>query len=219
MVLTRTRNPSDQDAFPALQLFILGTLLASSSGLSGILADGRIAICRLAEPIALASCFPYAYPMVKDFRVGDEQNASLYAGIFISAFALAESLTGMFWGGVSDRVGRKPVLLCGCVGTMLSMLIVGVSTNFWSALAGRALGGLLSESTPSLLSITPSPITSSAFERSPWTQQGSPELSWILDRFRRDRRSMEMADDWGRWEYWGDPDHGRGNDHQPGPRT
>ncbi|KAL8655136.1 MAG: hypothetical protein Q9210_001083 [Variospora velana] len=81
--------------------------------------------------------------MVRDFNVGDESNASFFAGIFISAFALSESLTGMFWGGFSDRVGRKPVLLLGCAGTMLSMLIVGLSTNFWVALAGRVVGGLL----------------------------------------------------------------------------
>ncbi|KAL8716859.1 MAG: hypothetical protein Q9225_005850 [Loekoesia sp. 1 TL-2023] len=81
--------------------------------------------------------------MVRDFNVGAESNASFYAGIFISAFALSESLTGMFWGGFSDRIGRKPVLLMGCAGTMLSMLIVGLSTNFWVALAGRVVGGLL----------------------------------------------------------------------------
>ncbi|KAI4290439.1 MAG: hypothetical protein L6R35_000305 [Caloplaca aegaea] len=81
--------------------------------------------------------------MVRDFNVGDENNASFFAGIFISAFAFSESLTGMFWGGFSDRVGRKPVLLLGCAGTMLSLLIVGLSTNFWVALAGRVVGGLL----------------------------------------------------------------------------
>ena len=81
--------------------------------------------------------------MVKDFHVGDRSNASFWAGIFISAFALAESLTGMFWGGVSDIYGRKPVLLLGCVGTLISLIIVGFSTKFWLALAGRILGGLL----------------------------------------------------------------------------
>lgn len=81
--------------------------------------------------------------MVRDFHVGHKDSASLYAGIFISAFALAESLTGFFWGGLSDRIGRKPVLLIGCTGTMVSLLIVGLSTNFWIALAGRAFGGLL----------------------------------------------------------------------------
>lgn len=49
----------------------------------------------------------------------------------------------MFWGGVSDRFGRKPVLLLGCAGTLLSLLIVGFAQSFWVALAGRALGGLL----------------------------------------------------------------------------
>ena len=85
--------------------------------------------------------------MVRDFDVGDKASASFYAGIFISTFAFAESLTGLFWGGFSDRIGRKPVLLIGCTGTLLSMLMVGFATNFWVALAGRALGGLLSEST------------------------------------------------------------------------
>ena len=84
--------------------------------------------------------------MVKDFHVGDRSSASLWAGIFISSFALAESITGLAWGGVSDRIGRKPVLLIGCAGTLVSLLIVGFSTNFWVALAGRAFGGLLSRS-------------------------------------------------------------------------
>lgn len=103
-----------------------------------------LAICRVAEPIALASCFPYAWAMVKGFHIGDDNNASFYAGLFISAFSFAESLTGMFWGCLSDRMGRKPVLLIGCAGTMLSMLVVGFAPNFWTALVGRVLGGLLS---------------------------------------------------------------------------
>jgi len=48
-----------------------------------------------------------------------------------------------FWGSLSDRIGRKPVLLLGCAGTMFSLLIVGFSSNFWMALLGRAVGGLL----------------------------------------------------------------------------
>lgn len=101
------------------------------------------AIVRLAEPIALTSIFPYAWPLVKKFKVGDENDASFYAGLLISAFALAESLTGMYWGGLSDKIGRKPVLLAGCAGTMMSMIMVGFASNIWVALAGRALGGFL----------------------------------------------------------------------------
>jgi MFS family permease len=81
--------------------------------------------------------------MVKDFNMANGTDASFYAGILISAFSLAEAMTGMFWGSLSDRVGRKPVLLCGCFGTMLSLLLVGLAPNFWVALVGRALGGAL----------------------------------------------------------------------------
>ncbi|KAL2121593.1 hypothetical protein VTJ04DRAFT_5620 [Mycothermus thermophilus] len=126
MALTRRQSPRprDPDAFPTLQLFLL-------------------AIVRLAEPIALTSIFPYAWALIKRFNIGSEDDASFYAGLLISAFSLAEALMGMYWGGVSDRVGRKPVLLLGCVGTMFSMLMVGLASNLWVALAGRAIGGLL----------------------------------------------------------------------------
>ena len=48
-----------------------------------------------------------------------------------------------YWGGLSDRLGRKPVLIMGCLGTIASLLVVGFSTNFWMALFGRFLGGAL----------------------------------------------------------------------------
>jgi MFS family permease len=80
--------------------------------------------------------------MVQRFGV-PASSASFYAGIIISAFALSEALTGVFWGSISDRVGRKPVVLIGIIGTMLSMLMVGFAENVWVAIAGRALGGSL----------------------------------------------------------------------------
>lgn len=55
----------------------------------------RLALVRVAEPIALTSIFPYAWNLVLHFHVGAKSNASFYAGLLISAFALAESITGM----------------------------------------------------------------------------------------------------------------------------
>ncbi|KAI0388831.1 major facilitator superfamily domain-containing protein [Xylariaceae sp. FL0594] len=124
MGLTKQRCVPNPDAFPTLQLFLL-------------------AVVRLAEPIALTSIFPYAWSLVRHFQVGNEQDASFYAGLLISAFSLTEALMGMYWGGLSDRIGRKPVLIVGCLGTMFSMLVVGFATNIWVALFGRAFGGLL----------------------------------------------------------------------------
>ncbi|KAF2860289.1 MFS general substrate transporter [Piedraia hortae CBS 480.64] len=102
-----------------------------------------LALIRVAEPIAITSIFPYAWQLVLDFKVGDPADASFYAGILISAFNLAEAISGVFWGGVSDRWGRRPVLFIGCFGTILTLLTIGFSVNFWMTLAGRIVGGAL----------------------------------------------------------------------------
>ena len=101
-----------------------------------------VALVRVAEPLALTSILPYAVKLVEHYNV-PETRAPFFAGILISAFSLAEACTGMFWGSLSDRIGRKPVLLMGCMGTIASLLVVGFASNFWIALAGRLLGGVL----------------------------------------------------------------------------
>ena len=97
---------------------------------------------RVAEPIALTSIFPYAIKLVAHYGA-QESHAPFLAGLLISAFSFAEACSGMYWGGLSDRIGRKPVLLIGCMGTILSLLVVGFSSSFSVALAGRILGGVL----------------------------------------------------------------------------
>lgn len=142
MLTSKWSTRRDPEKFPTTQLFLLGIYTTPPQFITMHLTM-YIAIVRLAEPIALTSIFPYAFPLVKKFNVSDDSNASFYAGFLISAFAMAEATTGMFWGGLSDRIGRKPVLLAGCFGTLLSLTLVGFSSNFWMALAGRAIGGFL----------------------------------------------------------------------------
>ncbi|KAH8879706.1 MFS general substrate transporter [Thozetella sp. PMI_491] len=103
-----------------------------------------LAICRICEPIAFMSIFPYVYQMVKDFHMTeDTDQISFYAGMVTSCFTFAEFSTGFLWGRLSDKIGRKPVLLIGMAGTGLSVLIFGFSPNLAVALFARALGGLL----------------------------------------------------------------------------
>lgn len=90
------------------------------------------------------SIFPYIYHMVRDFGITqDESQISIYAGMITSAFTFAEFSTGVMWGRLSDRLGRKPILLTGLCGTGLSVLMFGFAPNLWVALAARALGGAL----------------------------------------------------------------------------
>jgi MFS family permease len=90
------------------------------------------------------SIFPYIYYMIQDFNITDDSNKiSVYAGMVTSAFTLAEFSTGVLWGRLSDKIGRKPVLLFGLLGTALSVLVFGFAPSLPVALFARALGGLL----------------------------------------------------------------------------
>lgn len=102
------------------------------------------AVCRICEPIAFMSIFPYVYYMVESFHVTDnDRKIALYAGMITSSFTFAEFSTGMFWGRMSDRIGRKPVLIMGLIGTAISMVVFGFASNLPMAMIARALGGLL----------------------------------------------------------------------------
>ena len=90
------------------------------------------------------SIFPYSYYMIVSFKITtDDHQIAMYAGMITSAFAFAEFSTGIVWGKLSDRIGRKPVLLTGLAGTLLSMLVFGLAPSLPVALVGRALGGFL----------------------------------------------------------------------------
>lgn len=82
--------------------------------------------------------------MIKSFNItSDDRQIAMYAGMVTSAFAFAEFSTGVVWGKLSDRIGRKPVLLTGLAGTGVSMLVFGFAPSLPVALLGRALGGVL----------------------------------------------------------------------------
>lgn len=90
------------------------------------------------------SIFPYVYHMVESFHLTEnDQKIALYAGMITSSFTFAEFSAGMFWGRMSDRIGRKPVLLMGLIGTAISMVAFGFAPNLATAMIARALGGLL----------------------------------------------------------------------------
>ncbi|KAI8393986.1 major facilitator superfamily domain-containing protein [Radiomyces spectabilis] len=102
-----------------------------------------ICACRFAEPICFTVLFPFIVSMVRDFKVGDETEVGYYVGFVTSSFALAQLLTGIHWGMLSDRIGRRPVILMGLVGTILSILLFGLSKSYVWALLSRSLCGLL----------------------------------------------------------------------------
>src|SRR5512139_1619925 len=68
-------------------------------------------------------------------------------GLLIALYAIMQFLFSPFWGGLSDRVGRKPVLLIGIFGSGLTLLMFGLSSQLWMLFAARLLSGLLASAT------------------------------------------------------------------------
>jgi DHA1 family multidrug resistance protein-like MFS transporter len=65
-------------------------------------------------------------------------------GLLAATSAVLEFIFGPVWGGVSDRIGRKPVLLIGMFGYALSALLFAVSTRIWMLFFSRGISGILS---------------------------------------------------------------------------
>lgn len=90
------------------------------------------------------SITPYSYAMILSFNItGDKSQVARDASLLLVAFLLPELLANISLGPLSDRAGRRPILLLGMFSTGLSMLVFGFSSNFLMALAVRAVGGLL----------------------------------------------------------------------------
>ena len=65
-------------------------------------------------------------------------------GLLASVYAVMQLVCAPFWGMLSDRIGRRPVLLIGVLGYAMTMFIFGLSTRFWMLFVARTFSGVLS---------------------------------------------------------------------------
>ncbi|KAJ6557545.1 major facilitator superfamily multidrug-resistance, DHA1 sub-family [Mycena capillaripes] len=119
-----TPVPIKRTPIPKFQLFIL-------------------LLIQFAEPVTGLVIYPFVVQFVRDTGItgGDETKTGFYAGLLESSFFLTESLTVYQFGRLSDKYGRRPVLLCAPLGLGLSMLGFGLSRTFWMLLCLRCIQG------------------------------------------------------------------------------
>ncbi|OUM60711.1 hypothetical protein PIROE2DRAFT_34146, partial [Piromyces sp. E2] len=99
-------------------------------------------LCVLPEAFADSLTIPYIYNMVKEFGVAEkEEDIGFYVGLLGSAFYFSLCITNIFWGHLSDKFGRKPILLCNIIGTCIGTIVFGSSQTFLVALLGRFIAG------------------------------------------------------------------------------
>ncbi|KAH9036970.1 MFS general substrate transporter [Lactarius pseudohatsudake] len=100
---------------------------------------------RLADNMTLTSITPYINQMMYDLPIvgGDQRRVGYYTGITASVYYAAEAATVLHWNRLSDHVGRKPILLFGLLGTIVSITMFGLSRSFWSLALCRFFSGAL----------------------------------------------------------------------------
>eukprot|EP00842_Homolaphlyctis_polyrhiza_P001507 jgi/Hompol1/2357/HPOL_005965-RA len=81
--------------------------------------------------------------MVRDFHMCEEKDIGFYVGFIASSFSFSQFLTSIWWGWLSDRIGRRPVLLIGLLGNTITIISFGFSHSLAWAMASRSLCGLL----------------------------------------------------------------------------
>lgn len=81
--------------------------------------------------------------MAASFPEVDPSKVGVYVGTIASAFALAQFITNLFWGWLSDRIGRKPVILTGTLLTAACFVAFGFCRTLWQAILVQALMGLV----------------------------------------------------------------------------
>lgn len=113
---------------------------------------GILLLIQFAEPISGTSIYPYINQLVGELEItgGDERKVGYYAGLIVSCddpirdshfmlgyrskdslFFVTQSIAVIHWSRLSDRIGRKPVILIGLSGLCVSMTCFGLSKTFW----------------------------------------------------------------------------------------
>ncbi|GAB7360058.1 hypothetical protein MBLNU230_g7580t1 [Neophaeotheca triangularis] len=102
-----------------------------------------LAVIALAEQTALNSISPYLPAMASSFPDVNENEVGLYVGLIASSFALAQFATNFLWGWLSDRIGRKPIVLTGTFLTACCFVAFGFCRTLWQAVLVQAMMGLV----------------------------------------------------------------------------
>ncbi|WP_165820790.1 MFS transporter [Pueribacillus theae] len=79
---------------------------------------------------------------------------SFQMGTLITGWATAQLIAAPFWGRLADKIGRKPVLICGLIGFGIAFYLLLFANSYWQLLLARMIGASLSAGTyPAVLSI------------------------------------------------------------------
>jgi DHA1 family tetracycline resistance protein-like MFS transporter len=95
----------------------------------------------LLDALGIGLLIPIFPDLIRHFSA-DPAFVSQYFGYFISVYALMQFMTSPVLGSLSDRYGRRPVLLLSLLGAGLDYVIMAFSPSLWFLFVGRIISGL-----------------------------------------------------------------------------
>lgn len=94
------------------------------------------------DMVALGIIAPVLPRLIANFLHGDLSNAAEITAIFATVWAAMQFVCSPLLGMLSDRVGRRPVILISCGVTAVDFAIMALAPNLWWLFAGRVLSGM-----------------------------------------------------------------------------
>jgi len=100
----------------------------------------------LLDMLAFVIVAPVFAPLVVRLEGGDTAAASGMLGLFAAAWALMQFAFSPVLGALSDRFGRRPVILLSNLGLGLDYIVMALAPNLAWLFVGRLLSGITSSS-------------------------------------------------------------------------
>ncbi len=104
-----------------------------------------ILVCVFIDMLGIGLAVPVLPILVGEFVVGRDLQAHWF-GILTTVFGLMQFICMPILGAVSDKVGRRPVLLFSMIGMCLNFLATALAPNLAALFIGRVIGGISSAS-------------------------------------------------------------------------
>ena len=99
---------------------------------------GFIAACMALNALAIDVMLPVLPDLTADFRLDDPNHAQAVIAVYLVGMGVSQ----LFYGPLSDRYGRRPVLIGGLVLFSLAGLLSAMTASFGMLLAARFVQGL-----------------------------------------------------------------------------
>jgi DHA1 family tetracycline resistance protein-like MFS transporter len=96
----------------------------------------------LLDMMALGIVIPVLPKLIKAFEGGDMSSAAHVVGYFTAGWALMQFLFQPVLGSLSDRFGRRPVVILSNIGLGLDYILMALAPALWVLFIGRLISGI-----------------------------------------------------------------------------